>query len=154
MANEKMRKYLFPTEEDQIPKIKSSAQTFNLGLGSKVPSGVVVSEDLTDLTAAKSKYDLPYSYLNENQVNAGALSNAAIYSPTSFEETEKIAKELIARKVIIVSLENLRSDEAKKATAIRVIDFLSGVAYASSIMIQKINSSTFIFSPIVQDLRK
>jgi FtsZ-interacting cell division protein YlmF len=154
MANEKVRKYLFPTEEDQIPKIKSPAQTFNLGFGSKAQSGVVVSDDLTDLTAVKSKYDLPYSYLNDNQVNAGALSNASIYSPTSFEETEKIAKELIARKVIIVSLENLRSDETKKATAIRVIDFLSGVAYASSIMIQKINSSTFIFSPIVQDLRK
>jgi FtsZ-interacting cell division protein YlmF len=154
MANEKMRKFLFPTEEDQIPKIKPQTQTFNLGFGNKGNAGVMVSDDLTDLTSVKSKYDSPYSYLNENQVNAGALSNASIYSPSSFEETEKIAKELIARKVIIVSLENLRSDEAKKATAIRVIDFLSGVAYASSIMIQKINSSTFIFSPIVQDLRK
>lgn len=154
MANEKMKKFLFPTEEDQIPKIKPQSQTFNVGFGLRSNPGVQVSDDLTDLTANKSKYDSPYSYLNENQVNAGALANAAIFSPNSFEETEKIAKELMARKVIILSLENLRSDETKKAIAIRVVDFLSGVAHASAIMIQKINNYTFIFSPIVQDLRK
>lgn len=154
MATEKMKKFLFPTEEDQLPKIKAPTQTYNLGLGNRSNPGVQVSDDLTDLSINKSKYDSPYSYLNDNQVNAGALANAAIFSPNSFEETEKIAKELMARKVIILSLENLRSDESKKAIAIRVVDFLSGVAHASSIMIQKINNYTFIFSPIVQDLRK
>jgi FtsZ-interacting cell division protein YlmF len=154
MANEKMKKFLFPTEEDQIPKIKPQTQTFNLGFGQKANPGVQVNEDLSDLSVNRSKYDSPYSYLNENQVNAGALANAAIFSPNSFEETEKIAKELMARKVIILSLENLRADESKKAIAIRVVDFLSGVAHASQIMIQKINNYTFIFSPVVQDLRK
>ena len=60
----------------------------------------------------------------------------------------------MSRKLIILYLEKILSVESKKEIAIRVVDFLSGVAHASSIMIQKINNYTFIFSPIVQDLRK
>ena len=75
-----MKKFLFPTEEDQLPKIKAPTQTYNLGLGNRSNPGVQVSDDLTDLSINKSKYDSPYSYLNDNQVNAGALANAAIFS--------------------------------------------------------------------------
>ena len=65
-----------------------------------------------------------------------------VLEPKGFEEAPKLVDNLRNRKPIIVNLERLESDTAKK-----IFDFLSGATYALSGNVQKVASNIFIFAP-------
>ena len=70
------------------------------------------------------------------------------YSPVSFgEETRGIADELNNKHTVILNLENTQKEEAR-----RILDFLSGVAYANDGKIKRVSTSTFIITPYNVDL--
>ena len=73
-------------------------------------------------------------------ISATAKLKVAIFRPESFgEETRAIADELIKTHTVVLNLE-----ETKKDISRRIIDFLSGVAYANRGKIKRVASSTFI----------
>ncbi len=63
------------------------------------------------------------------------------------EETRNIADELIKTHTVVLNLENTNKDMSR-----RIIDFLSGVAYANRGKIKKVATSTFIIIPNNVDL--
>ena len=65
-----------------------------------------------------------------------------VLEPKGFEEAPKLVDNLRSRKPVIVNLERLESDTAKK-----IFDFLSGATYALSGNVQKVASNIFIFAP-------
>lgn len=65
-----------------------------------------------------------------------------LIEPNSYEEASKIVDNLKVRKPIIVNLENLDADVARK-----IFDFVSGATYAIDGNVQKIANSIFIFAP-------
>ncbi len=65
-----------------------------------------------------------------------------VVEPKSFEEVENIAENLRSRRPVIVNLE-----EADKELARRVIDFLSGTAFAIDGITQRIAAGVFLFAP-------
>jgi len=65
-----------------------------------------------------------------------------IHQPESFSEVESIIDELKSRKPIILNLQSLEKDVAR-----RIIDFVSGAVYGMDGNIQKIAESVFIFTP-------
>ena len=65
-----------------------------------------------------------------------------LVKPERFEEASDIADHLNERKTVVLNLE-----AANKETARRLVDFLSGVAYANQGDVQKIASYTFIITP-------
>ena len=65
-----------------------------------------------------------------------------VLEPKGFEEAPKLVDNLRSRKPVIVNLEKLESDTAKK-----VFDFLSGATYALGGNVQKVASNIFIFAP-------
>lgn len=65
-----------------------------------------------------------------------------IFRPTSFNDVERVIDALRAGKNAIVHLENL-----KPATALRVIDLLSGAVYALGGGLYEIQKNTYMFSP-------
>ena len=65
-----------------------------------------------------------------------------VLEPKGFEEAPKLVDNLRNRKPVIVNLERLESDTAKK-----IFDFLSGATYALSGNVQKVASNIFIFAP-------
>lgn len=65
-----------------------------------------------------------------------------IFRPTSFNDVERIIDALRAGKNAIVHLENL-----KPATALRVLDMLSGAIYALNGGLYEIQKNTYMFSP-------
>lgn len=63
--------------------------------------------------------------------------------PKSFEDGRKIADDLKLKKPVVVNLEVLDHESAR-----RCIDFLSGTIYALNGSVEKIAESVFLFAPI------
>ena len=81
-------------------------------------------------------------------ISATAKLAVALFKPERFgEETRTIADELLKTHTVVLNLENTNKDMAR-----RIIDFLSGVAYANRGKIKKIATSTFIIIPNNVDL--
>lgn len=62
--------------------------------------------------------------------------------PERFEDVPSVADHLNEKKTVVLNLES-----ANRETSRRIIDFLSGVAYANKGNIKKIANSTFIVTP-------
>ncbi len=81
-------------------------------------------------------------------INATAKLQVAIFKPERFgEETRTIADELIKTHTVVLNLEDTNKDMAR-----RIIDFLSGVAYANRGKIKRVASNTYIIIPSNVDL--
>ena len=65
-----------------------------------------------------------------------------ISQPTSFEQAEEICDYLKNRKSVIVNLEYVNKDVAR-----RIVDFISGGVYALDGYIQKVSNSIFLVAP-------
>ena len=65
-----------------------------------------------------------------------------ISQPTSFEQSEEICSLLKEKKSVIVNLEYVNKDVAR-----RIVDFISGGVYALDGHIQKISNSIFLIAP-------
>ena len=65
-----------------------------------------------------------------------------VVQPECFEDSKEIADHLKTKKPIVVNLEKIDSDVAK-----RIINFLSGAVYALDGNIQKISSGIFLIVP-------
>ncbi len=65
-----------------------------------------------------------------------------VVSPTKYEAVTQIADLLLDKKTVLLNLENTNRETAK-----RLIDFLSGVAYALGGDIQKVADNTFAVTP-------
>ena len=59
-----------------------------------------------------------------------------------FEDASAIADHLNAKRTIVLNLESASKDIAR-----RLIDFLSGVAYANNGQIKRVANNTFIITP-------
>ena len=66
-----------------------------------------------------------------------------ICQPTTFEQSESICNLLKEKKSIIVNLEYVNKDVAR-----RIVDFISGGVYALDGHIQKISNSIFLIAPM------
>ncbi len=66
-----------------------------------------------------------------------------ISQPTTFEQSEEICNYLKEKKSIIVNLEYVNKDIAR-----RIIDFVSGGVHALDGHIQKVSNSIFLIAPI------
>lgn len=65
-----------------------------------------------------------------------------LFRPTSFNDASLAADDLRDKKAVIVNMENV-----DKGVARRVVDFLSGCAYALDGKVKKIAQSTYLFCP-------
>ncbi len=77
--------------------------------------------------------------------NASGVSSqmqVVIVKPDHFEDVTMIADHLNAKKSVVLNLE-----AANRETSRRILDFLSGVAYANAGSIRKVANSTFMIAP-------
>lgn len=92
-----------------------------------------------------------YSSGSRNKVvniNATANLQVGIFKPERFgEETRAIADDLIKTHTVVLNLEDTNKDMAR-----RILDFLSGVAYANNGKIKRVATNTYIIIPSNVDL--
>ncbi|MDR0357764.1 MAG: cell division protein SepF, partial [Clostridiales Family XIII bacterium] len=65
-----------------------------------------------------------------------------VIEPKSFDECPKLVDSLKSRKPVIINLEKMETDTARK-----IFDFLSGATYALNGNVQKIANNIFVFLP-------
>ena len=79
--------------------------------------------------------------VNMPQAQSQAI-RMVISQPTTFEQSEEICSFLKEKKSVIVNLEYVNKDVAR-----RIVDFISGGVYALDGYIQKISNSIFLVAP-------
>ncbi len=80
-------------------------------------------------------------------VSINNKQEVVLFHPATFNDTSKAADDLRAKKAVIVNMENV-----DKAMARRVVDFLSGCAYAVDGKVKKVAQSTYLFCPHNMDV--
>ena len=81
------------------------------------------------------------------KLNTGSSVKVVIVKPERFETAAEVADHLRDGRPVLMNLEQTQKDVAR-----RLLDFLSGVAYALDGKIRKISSNTFIISPYNVDI--
>ncbi len=90
-------------------------------------------------------YQAPRAQPRDNRVvniNATAQVQVVLVKPERFEAAAEIADHLREKRTVVMNLEQTGKDISR-----RLIDFLSGVAYAQDGKIKKVAVSTYIITP-------
>ena len=80
-------------------------------------------------------------------INATTQLKVVLVKPERFENASEIADHLKEKRTVVINLESTNKDIAR-----RLIDFLSGVAYAGEGKIKKVAISTYIITPYNVDI--
>ena len=128
-----------------------------------IPAEDEFDDDMIDIeeeTSKKKNYeDDPYTPKKDNtpKIFQGGKSKTISYSqnqmqvvlvkPDRFEDVTAIADHLNDKKTVVLNLES-----ANREVSRRIIDFLSGAAYANHGNMRKVANSTFIIVPTSVDV--
>lgn len=80
-------------------------------------------------------------------INATTQLAVVLVKPDRFENAAEIADHLKEKRTVVLNLESTNKDVAR-----RLVDFLSGVAYANEGKIKKVANSTYIITPYNVDI--
>ena len=147
MANNKLKKFLFPTEEEFVPEVNHNP-VFNKTPIVEQQSTVNVKRDMFGQIIQNDYNDLETSSKTSEPLRETAPTSTGttlVFNPTSYEGAREIAVELTKKNTVIVNLEALLKDEMRRRDSTRIIDYLCGVAFALQIEVEKINATTFLF---------
>ena len=80
-------------------------------------------------------------------IHATTQLKVILVKPERFENASEIADQLKDKRTVVLNLESTNNDVAR-----RLIDFLSGVAYAGEGKIKKVAANTYIITPYHVDI--
>lgn len=80
-------------------------------------------------------------------IHATTQLKVVLVKPERFENASEIADHLKEKRTMVLNLESTNKDVAR-----RLIDFLSGVAYAGEGKIKKVAANTYIITPYSVDI--
>ncbi len=84
---------------------------------------------------------------NVVNINTTTQLQVVLVKPEKFEDASNIANHLRDKRTVVLNLESANKDVAR-----RLVDFLSGVAYALEGKIKKVAISTYIITPYNVDI--
>ena len=96
------------------------------------------------VTRARSEEDRRNKVVN---IHATTQLKVVLVKPERFENASEIADHLKDKRTVVVNLESTNKDVAR-----RLIDFLSGVAYAGEGKIKRVAANTYIITPYHVDI--
>ncbi|MDD6236968.1 MAG: cell division protein SepF [Clostridiales bacterium] len=105
-----------------------------------------------EIDAEPFNYDAPVasnSKKNNKVVNIHATTQlqVVLVKPERFDDASSVADHLNDKRTVVLNLESTNKDVAR-----RLVDFLSGVAYANNGQIKRVAASTFIITPYNVDI--
>ena len=98
-------------------------------------------EDRSDRYARRQKSDKVVN------IHTTAQLQVVLVKPERYEEAAAIADNLNEKRTVVLNLESTNRDVAR-----RLLDFLSGVAYANNGQIKRVANSTYIITPYNVDV--
>lgn len=95
-------------------------------------------------THVRAQSDSTYNARNTANVSmvSGSSIEMKVVTPSRYDSVTDIANLLLTKKTVLLNLEN-----TNKETARRLIDFLSGVAYALDGEVSKVAENTYAITP-------
>ncbi len=98
----------------------------------------------TDFVSRNADRDADSPKRNNKVVNihATAQLQVVLVKPERFDDATAVADHLNAKRTVVLNLESSNKDVAR-----RILDFLSGVAYANEGQIKKVANCTYIITP-------
>ena len=109
----------------------------------EIDEEVVVEEEETITRKEKVAYDdEPKKGNKVVNIHATAQLQVVLVKPERFDDASTVADHLNAKRTVVLNLESANKDVAR-----RILDFLSGVAYANDGQIKKVANCTFIITP-------
>ena len=104
-----------------------------------------VKPDFSQIAQVKKEKSIPMPAATV--ASPSAPLQVVLVKPEKFDDASSIADSLNAKKTVVLNLE-----ATSKEVSRRLVDFLSGVAYANNGQIKKIANSTFIITPFNVDV--
>jgi cell division inhibitor SepF len=138
-------------EEDEIIPEKAATgarESARRGYGLSESSDTIlrrepVRESLRVERERENVIAMPKStYANANLEKLTQRFKIVVIEPKAFDECPKLVDSLKSRKPVIINLEKIENDTARK-----IFDFLSGATYALNGNVQKIAQNIFVFLP-------
>ena len=86
--------------------------------------------------------DAPAKRGNVVNISATTQLQVVLVKPERFDDASSVADHLNAKRTVVLNLESANKDVSR-----RILDFLSGVAYANDGQIKKVANCTFIITP-------
>ena len=108
-------------------------------------------EEFEEIVSAKSERNAEPAIEKRNKavnIHTTTQLQVVLVKPERYEVSPEIADHLKERRTVVLNLES-----ANKETARRILDFLSGVAYAMDGQIKRVANSTYIITPYNVDLQ-
>ena len=90
----------------------------------------------------KEETDFPVKKGKVVNINTTTQLKVVVVTPESFDEARDIAEHLKQKKPVVINLEGVEKDIAR-----RIVDFLSGAVYSLDGNIQKISTGIFLIAP-------
>ena len=100
-----------------------------------------VSSSSASASASSSKKD---KFVN---IHATTQLQVVLLKPESFQDATSIADHLNNKRTVVLNLESTNREISR-----RLVDFLSGVAYANRGQLKRVANSTFIITPLNVDI--
>lgn len=120
-------------------------------------------DDASSFERVASKIERPFSSFDRDEkperpshrqrsdkvvnINTTTQLQVVLCKPEKYEEAAAIADNLNAKRTVVLNLESTNRDIAR-----RLLDFLSGVAYANNGQIKRVANSTYIITPYNVDV--
>ena len=105
-----------------------------------------------EIDAEPFNYDAPVasgSKKNNKVVNIHATTQlqVVLVKPERFDDASSVADHLNVKRTVVLNLESTNKDVAR-----RLVDFLSGVAYANNGQMKRVANNTYIITPYNVDI--
>lgn len=111
-------------------------------LGDNEPEQNEEGTELVSRSAERAAEDATPKSNKVVNIHATAQLQVVLVKPERFDDASAIADHLNAKRTVVLNLESSNKDVAR-----RILDFLSGVAYANDGQIKKVANCTYIITP-------
>lgn len=141
--------------EQRFSEKENIQEANEMGLMEKVKNILTVPDDeeyeddemdFVSDSQAKSQ-DNPRKSNKVVNINTTAQLQVVLVKPERFDDASSIADHLNEKRTVVLNLESTNKDVSR-----RLVDFLSGVAYANNGQIKRVANSTFIITPYNVDI--
>ena len=119
-----------------------------MGLGDKLRNMFTIPDD-GDEDEVEQQDMIEEPVVNRKVVNIHATTQlqVVLVKPEAFQDASAIADHLNEKRTVVLNLESAGNELAR-----RLVDFLSGVAYANNGQIKRVANNTFIITPYNVDI--
>jgi cell division inhibitor SepF len=130
--------------EEDAPVSRPAPETGTAGTSGRNPFSSAYS---SDFDTGSKRSESPKRDNKVVNISTTTQVQVVLVKPERFETAAEIADHLREKRTVVMNLEQTQKDVAR-----RLIDFLSGVAYAQDGKIKKVANNTFLITPYNVDI--